>query len=82
MRMFTGGAFSPRPRPGALARLGAVLSAVQLGAFTVLVFISIVAAGSTNPFHWGETAVSIALTASAWVLADSYRGVPWLANVR
>jgi hypothetical protein len=46
--------------------------------FLVLVWLPIVVAGSVNAFQWSETVLTLALMSSASVVANSYRGMPWL----
>ena len=62
---------------GILARLAALLVALQIALITILVWGPVVASGKVSPMNWQETIVSWALTAAAFVIASSYGGERW-----
>ncbi len=67
---------------GVCARPAALLSALQIGLLTLLVWPPLMLAGTITASQWGEFIVSWTLTAAAWVVADSYCGTGWLFSGR
>jgi uncharacterized membrane protein len=65
---------------GVCARLAAVLSTAQMAGFSLLVWVPVLLTGHATAFQQSELVASCALTAAGWVVADSYRGMPWLAG--
>jgi uncharacterized membrane protein len=56
-----------------LAPLAAALSALQMGLFSVIVWVPRMLSGNLNDFQRGEVISTFVLTAGAWMVADSYR---------
>jgi uncharacterized membrane protein len=65
-----------------LPRLAAVLEAWMMGIFTLFVWIPAVIAAPTQRFAWTALLMSTVMTAAAWIVADSFRGVPWFSFSR
>jgi uncharacterized membrane protein len=79
---FTGGAYlaaGVAVLANVFARLAAALTTLQMGLFALLIWVPRVVSGELSVFQWGEFVVTCVLTASAWVVTESYRAAPWFA---
>ena len=54
----------------------------MLWIFTLLVWVPRIAAGHPDQGTWSELLISWTIASGAWLVADSYRGVSWLARGR
>lgn len=64
---------------GVYARLAATLSTWQMGLFLPLVWLPLAATGHISDSQLIELVATCALTAGGWVVAESWRGTPWLS---
>lgn len=79
---FTGGAFLTAGVAiliSVYARLAATLAALQIGLFTFLIWVPMLASGHISARHWIQFVVGGVVAAAAWVVADSWHGTPWFA---
>jgi uncharacterized membrane protein len=67
---------------GIYPRLAASLEAAMLWIITLLVWVPRVASMPRDQENWAELVISCAIASGAWLVADSYRSVPWLASGR
>ncbi len=58
---------------GVQARVAALLAALQMGVFTILVWAPPIAGGSKDASVWSEAVISWTLTIAGWVVAESLR---------
>jgi uncharacterized membrane protein YphA (DoxX/SURF4 family) len=67
---------------GVVPRLAANMEAAMLGIITLLVWGPGLLAKPTNRLQVTAFLISSVIACGAWIVADSYRGVPWLAMGR
>lgn len=60
-------------------RLAAALTAGMMSVFQLLIWVPRTYSLPTHQSHWSELLLGWTLAFSAWVVADSYRGVDWLS---
>ena len=65
---------------GIFPRLAANLEAAMLWIITLLVWAPRVASVPNDQENWTEFFISCAIASGAWLVADTYRSVPWLAS--
>src|SRR5207248_6694781 len=65
---------------GVYPRLAANLEAAMLWIITLLVWVPRVASMPQDQGDWTEFFISSAIATGTWVVADTYRSVPWLAS--
>ena len=65
---------------GIWPRLAASLEAAMLWIITVLVWVPRLAAAPQEQENWSEFVISAGIATGAWLVAETYRAVPWLAS--
>ena len=65
---------------GIYPRLAANLEAAMLWIFTLLVWVPRVLSSPHDQGNWSEILISAAIASGAWLVSETYRGVPWLAS--
>lgn len=65
-----------------LPRLAATLETWMMGIFTLFVWIPSVLATPSQRFVWTGLMISTVITAAAWIVAASYRKLPWFSFSR
>jgi hypothetical protein len=65
---------------GIYPRLAANLEAAMLWIITLLVWVPRTTSAPTAQENWAELFISCAIASGVWLVAETYRNVPWLAS--